>query len=189
MASGNSERKQHKAISNVNVRRANSTDVDAIAKVHVGTWRTAYKEILSADFLSNLSIDRSRATLERFLLDQKTHALYVAEDGSKHIVGFVSCGPNRDNDPTYAGEVYAMYVLQEMQRQGIGRQLIRSAVTDLRSRGFNSMIVWVLADNPSRQFYKKLGGEQVQKRKITLGGSQFEEYGYGWKDLNLIPST
>jgi ribosomal protein S18 acetylase RimI-like enzyme len=126
--------------------------------------------------------------LEKFLLDPKTHALHVAEDSSKNVVGFVSCGPNRNSDPMFEAEVYAVYVLQGMQRRGIGRQLIRSAVTDLKSRGFNSMIVWVLADNPSREFYKRLGGEHVQTRNITIGGTQLEEYGYGWKDLNLILS-
>jgi len=171
----------------IHVRRANSNDAEAIAKVHVETWRTTYKGILTADFLSNLSIDQSRITLETFLLDEKTHAMYVAVDNSKHVVGFVSCGPNRDSDPAYEGEVYAVYVLHGMQRQGTGRQLMQSAVIDLKSRGFNSMIVWVLADNPSRQFYEQLRGEHVQTRTITVGGNQLE-CGYGWKDLILILS-
>jgi ribosomal protein S18 acetylase RimI-like enzyme len=112
--------------------------------------------------------------------------VFIAEDDSKKIVGFAICGRDRDNDPTYEGEVIGLYILQSVQRRGIGKQLILSAVKDLKSRGFNSMIVWVLADNASRHFYEKLGGEHVHTRNITVGGKQFQEYGYGWKDLDSM---
>ena len=73
-----------------------------------------------------------------------------------------------------------------MQRRGIGKLLMRTAAKDLKSRGFDSMMVWVLANNPSRGFYEKLGGEHVQTRSITVGGKHFQEYGYGWKHFEAI---
>lgn len=108
----------------------------------------------------------------------------MAVDDSKSIVGFIICGQDRDNDPTYKGEVVGVYLLQSIQRRGIGKQLMLAAVKDLKSRSFDSMIVWVLADNPSRHFYEQLGGEHVQTRNTTIGGKQFQEYGYGWKNLD-----
>ncbi len=51
------------------------------------------------------------------------------------------------------------------------------------------MIAWVLADNPSRRFYEKLGGDRVQTRDIIVGGKQFKEYGYGWKNLDSLVSA
>jgi L-amino acid N-acyltransferase YncA len=168
------------------VRKAKVDDAEWIAKVRVDTWRTAYKGILTEEFLSNMSSDQSRHMWETILLDPKSQdAVYVAEDSSKHVVGFVSCGPYRDNDPLYKGEIYALYVLQEGQKRGIGRQLMQAAVTSLKNRGFNSMIAWVLADNPSSQFYERLGGKHVQTRNIAIGGKQLEEYAYGWKDLAM----
>ena len=174
----------------IRIRRADVKDADGIAKVHIDTMGTTYQGIYSAEFLTSLSYVNSRQRWQTVYLSPKSHDVtYVAEDDSMGIVGFVICGEDRDNDPAYKGEIIGLYILQNMQRRGIGKQLMLAAVKELKSKNLDSMIVWVLADNPSRQFYKKLGGEQVQKRKITLGGSQFEEYGYGWKDLNLIPPS
>jgi ribosomal protein S18 acetylase RimI-like enzyme len=169
------------------IRRANANDAEAIAKVHIDTWRSTYRGILPNEFLSGLSYDRARRKWETTLLNPNSQeAAYVAEDEIGNIVGFVICGPDRDNDPVYMGELYGIYVLQKMQRQGIGRQLMLAAVEDLRSRGFSSLLVWVLADNSSRRFYESLGGEHVQTRGITMGGKSLKELGCGWKNLDSI---
>jgi len=133
----------------IRIRRANTNDAQGIAKVHIDTWRTTYHGILPDEFLSSLSYDRTT-----YLNPNSRDAVSVAEDESRNIVGFAICGPDRDNDPIYKGELYGIYVLQKMQRRGIGRQLMLAAVQDLKSRGFSSMLVWVLADNPSRRFYE-----------------------------------
>lgn len=169
------------------IKKADAKDAAGIARVHIDTWRTSYRGIVPDNHLSNLSYNTSRRQWERALLDRKSQpAVYIAEDDAGDVVGFVSCGPDRDNDPTYVGEIFALYVLQKMQRMGIGGQLMTAAVRDLKSRGLNSMIVWVLAANPSRRFYERLGGDHVQTRNITIGGKQLEEYGYGWKNLDLM---
>ena len=169
------------------VRRGIISDAQGIAKVHVDTWRTTYHGIYPDEFLSNLSYDRARRIWETTHLIQKSqNAVYVAEDEPENIVGFAICGPDRDNDPIYKGEVIGLYVLQKMQRRGIGKHLMLAAVQDLKSRGFSSMLVWVLADNPSKRFYEGRGGEHVQTRDIVMGGKPFKEFGYGWKNLNSI---
>ena len=174
----------------IRIRTADAKDAAAVAKVQIDTWRTTYQGILPDEYLSNLSYDRSRRMWETILLGPESQVVaYVAEDDSETVVGWVSCGPDRDQDPTYRGEVYGLYVLQKMQRAGIGRQLMATAARDLKSRGFNSMIVWVLADNSSRHFYEKLRGEHAQTRDITIGGMKLKEYGYGWKNLDSIPDT
>lgn len=170
----------------IRIRKANIGDANGIARVNIDTWRTTYHGILPDEFLSNLSYERSRRNWETTSLSDSHYAVYVAEDETKHIVGFASCGPIRDNDPVYTGELYALYVLQRTQRRGVGKQLMQAAVRDLAGRGFNWVIAWVLADNPSRRFYEKLGGERVRTRDITRSGRQLKEFGYGWKNLDSI---
>jgi GNAT superfamily N-acetyltransferase len=51
--------------------------------------------------------------------------------------------------------------LDAYQRQGLGRRLTAAAVNWLLQSGLSSMLVWVLADNPSRAFYGALGGRYV----------------------------
>ena len=170
----------------ISIRKASLKDAEGIAKVHVETVRATYKGIYPDAFLSSLSYDQACLRWESVYLSPESHdAVYVAADDSK-IVGFVIYGQDRDNDQTYEGEVIGLYILQEMQRKGIGKRLMRTAAKNLKSRGFDSMIVWVLANNPSRGFYERLGGEHVQTRSITVGGKQFQEYGYGWKHFDAM---
>ena len=102
-------------------------------------------------------------------------------DGS--IVGFISGGVERTGRLGYEGEVYAIYLLQLAQRQGLGTLLVQHFVRELRARGAGSMAVWVLAANPFRQFYEALGGKLVAEQQIERGGQSFTESAYGWQDL------
>ena len=35
----------------------------------------------------------------------------------------------------------------------------------------DSMLVWVLRDNPSRGFYEELGGRYLREQVLTIGGA------------------
>jgi GNAT superfamily N-acetyltransferase len=71
--------------------------------------------------------------------------------------------------------MYAIYILKEYQRKGIGKQLIQGLIKESMS----SFLVWVLADNPSRRFYEKLGGKKIGTESITIGGVDLDEVAYG----------
>jgi GNAT superfamily N-acetyltransferase len=105
------------------------------------------------------------------------------------IVGFISGGAERTGRLGYEGELYAIYLLQLAQRQGLGTLLVQHFVCELRARGFGSMAVWVLAANPFREFYEALGGKVVAEQQIEHGGQSFTESAYGWRDLNMFRDT
>jgi hypothetical protein len=48
------------------------------------------------------------------------------------------------------------------------------------------MLVWVLADNPSRSFYEALGGELIGEQNVTIGGVDLREVAYGWPDISCL---
>jgi hypothetical protein len=56
----------------------------------------------------------------------------------------------------------------------------------LVARGFMSLLIWVLAENPSRRFYEALGGRLVRDKRETTGGVQFIEVAYAWPDARTI---
>ncbi len=51
--------------------------------------------------------------------------------------------------------------LIKSQRNGIGLLLIKAIITKFIEGNIRSMILWTLQDNPSRLFYKHLGGKIV----------------------------
>lgn len=105
---------------------------------------------------------------------------------SGEIVGFAVGGPEREGDSVYTGELYAIYLLETYQRQGLGRRLVAAVAQELVRRDLCSMLVWVLVDNPARGFYEALGGRRLHFRPITIGPATLEEVAYGWPDLRVV---
>lgn len=172
------------------IREASVSDAGGIARVHVDTWRTAYAGIVPAGLLAQLSCERSEGRWRENLSGAGTFG-YVAEDDDGRIVGFAFAGPERDGDPVYQGELYAIYILEDYQRRGIGRQLVRAVVGRLVERGLYSMLIWVLAENPARGFYEALGGQPVRQKHLERGGKELLEIAYGWEDIRplLAPAS
>ena len=52
--------------------------------------------------------------------------------------------------------------------------------------GMPSMLIWVLAKNPSRAFYEALGGQRVYEKQIVIGGETLVEVAYGWRDIHSL---
>lgn len=171
-------------------RKAQVEDAPGIARVHVDTWRTTYRGIVHDEVLDELSYQRSEQGWQASLKEpQPERHIHVAEAEGGHIVGFADSGPLRDDLENYEGEVYALYVREEHQAAGCGRQLMAMAAQCLLSDGLTSLLVWVLADNPACRFYEALGGRPVAEKKIEIGDATLQEIGYGWVNLEtlLIP--
>ena len=167
------------------VRPAEREDSAAIARVHVASWRTAYRGLLPDDFLASLSEEHYTDRWTRVIGEGSSRVFVVEEDGE--IVGFASCGRERAGEGSFAGELYAIYVLDSAQRHGQGRELVRAAAGALKKMKLTDMIVWVLRDNaPARRFYERLGGIYVRSQPITIGSATLEEVSYGWRDADLI---
>ncbi|MGE5191574.1 MAG: N-acetyltransferase family protein [Deltaproteobacteria bacterium] len=169
------------------IREARVDDAEAIARVHVDCWRTTYAQILPAEYLAQLSTAERADHWRRFLSDSRSaEVVYVAADPADGVVGFASGGPERSGELGFSGELWCIYLLERAQRAGVGRRLVSAVAGRLAELGHASMMVWVLADNPSRRFYEALGGTFVTERVIVLGGKSLVEVAYGWRDLRPL---
>lgn len=54
---------------------------------------------------------------------------------------------------------------------------------ELKDNHSKKMIVWVLADNPAKYFYEKLGGKYLGEKQIVPAGKTLNEYAYVWENL------
>ena len=169
----------------ITIRAANREDAGPIARVHVDSWRTTYDGIVPAEYLAGLSYrDRETMWNEALTTDQLAAGIVVAETEGGDVVGFASWGPEREGDRTYCAELYAIYILQEHQNRGLGRNLLSTVAQSLLEAGFSSMLLWVLEDNrPACRFYESLGGERVGGKTVSIGDVGLEEVSYGWKDI------
>ena len=166
------------------IRKATIVDAEDIAKVHVDSWKTAYKGILPDEFLNRLSYEQRTMLWERNTLEQN---VYVAENAEGKVVGF-SIGEKERTEmyDGYEGELNAIYILKAYQRQGIGKLLIQPVVEELLQKGITTMIVKVIEENPSRVFSESLGAHIVDRLEIKIAGAFMHEIVYGWSDLKQL---
>jgi GNAT superfamily N-acetyltransferase len=169
------------------IRKATVDDAEAIAIVHVESWRSTYEGIVPEAFIGSLSVqERTERWKEAFAAGDSS--IFVAEDGLS-IFGFASGGKLRANKDGsilegYDGELYAIYLLHDRQRRGAGRHLVHALAEALLTNGFKSLAVWVLKENPSVAFYQRLGGTQVAESTIEIGGVRLAELAFGWPALD-----
>jgi GNAT superfamily N-acetyltransferase len=167
----------------VSIRPATQEDVGAIAQVHVESWRTTYAGIVPDAYLAGLDVMlRSKLWSERL---RSGSLVFVAEwDG--RVVGFADGGPNREMVEECDAELYAIYLLKDAQKRGMGAALLRAMGSVLLERNFKSMAVWVLEQNRSRNFYEKMGAHMAMSKVIEIGGARLMEVAYAWTDLRSL---
>ncbi|HEV2565854.1 MAG TPA: GNAT family N-acetyltransferase [Microvirga sp.] len=165
------------------IRKAVEADVEGIARVHVQGWRESYKDFLSPEALAGLSVEeRIRMWQGAFARPDPQARLLVAETGNGEIVGFACGGPVRRESAERLGteaEIFAIYLLDKVKRQGIGRGLMGGILDHLGRHGFRSVGLWVLKENlPARRFYETLGGTPGAEQSFDLRGQTVVEIAY-----------
>lgn len=164
------------------IRKAKLKDAAGIARVHVDSWKTTYQGIVADSFLDSLTYEDRTARWTQILEKAETNPIpFVAEDPSGKIVGFAQAGPARELLPPYKGELYAIYILQSYQGKGIGKQLVQAVAQELQQKGIGSFYVWVLTENPFKDFYESIGGKQLGTKPLEIGGERLEMIAYGWE--------
>lgn len=164
------------------IRKANVDDAASIAKVYIDSWKTTYSGILPDEFLQTLTYEPKKWREQ--IVNQPIH---IAEDKDGYMVGFAMGGKERTGKYAgYDGELYAIYLLEDYQRKGIGNMLFQKVVEQLYKDGVDTMIVMVLADNPAKHFYEAMGGSLLQRTKLHVGGHELPTLVYGWKDISIF---
>jgi ribosomal protein S18 acetylase RimI-like enzyme len=88
----------------------------------------------------------------------KKTVLYIAETTEGDIVAFTWAGIEKVNPfddlpdaSKFEGELITFYVLENYQRRKIGRTLVYFITEFLIKNNVNSMLVWILKVNPSKE--------------------------------------
>ncbi|PYZ96861.1 GNAT family N-acetyltransferase [Alteribacter lacisalsi] len=170
------------------IRQAVKGDETGIARVHIDSWKETYKGIIPDIVLENRSYEEKeqmwKGAIGSLKMDGSNNRfILVAEDDHGRITGFATGGKNRSEDfqESFDAELYAIYILQSAQGRGTGRMLTAELSRLLYEKGFESIMVWVLKDNPAVRFYARLGGRPIGKRTEEIGGVELEEMALGWE--------
>lgn len=166
------------------VRAATPDDAQQMARLHAAAWQSAYAEVMSAEFLAGMDVERGaawwRETLAGAPADPEPWAHLVAEiDG--RVVAMVTVGPARDaDDDLPRAQLWMLNAHPDAFGTGAATELHRHALGAMRGRGVALAYLWVARDNPrARRFYEREGWTADGGEKSEhLGGAEVAELRY-----------
>ncbi len=148
------------------IRAASQADADSIT----GLWQQMAEQHKCYDTSVWCWSDDAPVTWKRNLVEvigKENMAILVAEVDDE-VVGFLR-GCVNDNPDIFkirkAGEIWDVFVREDMRGRGIGKALMHAGEDTLREMGAEDMKFHVALKNPGAiEFYKKMGYEPVMYR-------------------------
>lgn len=164
---------------------AGPADAEALAYVHVTSWRETYRGLLPEAFLARMSEAGFARRFHKSLAQEAGVTLAVADRFG--LVGYASGGPSRRGAPGEA-EISVLYLLRSAQGRGLGRALLTETARALAARGATSLMISVLRENfGARGFYEHLGGiAEPARQEPGPGGTLLYEVAYRWPDIRTL---
>jgi ribosomal protein S18 acetylase RimI-like enzyme len=163
------------------IRPVTVGEAAGIARVHVDSWRFAYRSLLPQAVLDDLSIEARTRYWEHGVTHPYPRAVTLVAVRDGRVLGFCSCGPSLDPDtPATRGQLAAIYVDPASSRQGIGRLLMDAALAHLAREGFTAAELWVMAGNTiAQRFYEGYGWKPSGRTQVEMmHGADITEIGY-----------
>jgi ribosomal protein S18 acetylase RimI-like enzyme len=162
----------------IEVRRAKPSDAAAVAETHDESWRAAYQGIIPGRELERLINRRGPDWWDGSIRKGSRISILVF---GETVAGYANYGRNRARSLQYDGEIYELYLRPEFQGLGFGRRLFGAARRDLAQSGFNSLVVWALADNsPAVSFYQAMAGKPIARSSEKFGDKVLDKIAYAW---------
>ncbi len=161
----------------VTLRDATERDSAAIARLHADSWRSAYRGIMSDEYLDNRAYSE-RAALWQARFSEKPNKPFftILAETDGQLAGFACVFPNED--PIFGSFLDNLHVTPERTGQGIGRLLLNGVARRLLADGtLGGVYLWVIEKNTrARHFYSKAGAVEVETAVMPMpdGGRHTE---------------
>jgi len=132
-------------------------DYERKGYIHFRSWLETYDRLMDSGYLEKHSLERCINIAKKY-----PENTLVAEYKNE-IVVFAAYNKSSDSDVN-RGEVYALYVLKDYQKLGIGKALMDECIKRLVTYEYIS--VWVLHNNiPAIAWYENYGFAKDGKTK------------------------
>ena len=130
----------------IEIRRADDSDIPAVAHIINEAWKTAYAGIVPKNYLDEIREEDKVLRLREGLARVPHMRYYVlCEDGVP--VGAASLHRARNEDLPDAAEFSFFYLLPSVWRRGYGTRLLNHLKSESREAGFLRMCCGVLEEN------------------------------------------
>jgi len=152
----------------IKIRLANVEDLTTVEQLAREIWPVTYAGIVPPEHLNYMLDLFYNNTALRDQLQNQHHIFLIVESAGKPVA-FASYSTIEPG----VSKLQKIYVHQDTQGQGIGKQLIDHIISDLQSRSVHTMRLNVNRYNKARFFYEKIGFVIVKEEDVDLGNNVF----------------
>jgi GNAT superfamily N-acetyltransferase len=166
------------------IRMAQPADADEVAQLHARSWHTAYRGILSDEFLDGpLLADRLALWRARFAEANRTDQIVLVDEEAGNMRGFACAF--LDADPDWGTLLDNLHVVPDRKGKGLGRQLMAAVASQILRRNRTQLHLWAFEQNhAARRFYERLGGVVTTSHtELAPDGREVNAVRYCWSDL------
>lgn len=175
----------------ITYEKATLDDAYGIEYVAAHSWKETYSYAVPQEYLDKriANIEQGQEQIKEFMkeIEENYNGGYIIAKDDDKIIGFVSY--HDDNRKDY-GHIGALYLLQEYQGQGIGKELFKMAVQNLKDLGYSTIRLTCLMGNKTINFYRKYLGEGIGVILSSIDGKYYPTDVVEFKDadatLNLL---
>lgn len=155
------------------IRESTLSDANEVAAIHVKSWQQSYRSIIDEHYLENISFSDRLELRNKILQSNDPNQIHLVAVYEETIIGFCDAGSAFESAANYRGEIYAIYLLEEFKKLGVGQRLLQAAHEFLAQKKLLPYVAWVLKANHSAcAFYQKNGGivsgEKSKKLEVSL---------------------
>ncbi len=165
-----------KPLNDTDIRIATFKDALSIAEVHVQGWKETYIGMVKQEILDELNV-LDKEQLWKEISRSPDHQLFIYTENGV-VKGFLDGYLNPENN---VAEILAFYLLKEVQKQGIGRELFQKFYQYALNQGYAFIRLEVFNKNPSRFFYEKMGAKLIAEAELPEFGFGITELLYQWE--------
>ena len=163
------------SLDSITWRDAVTTDIPALAELHVTTWNATYNTTRGPTIAT-----RTWQWNQAFAKDHRRDFVLVLEDRNGRLIGFTWGKPSEGE---FEGELSKIYLRWEYHGLGLGRRMMAETARRFIERGIHSFILFAELSNPTLTFYDHMGGERLLDDRGQFHGS------YGWRDARTLVAS
>jgi len=168
------------------IRAAGLADAGAIAQLHAHSWQSAYRGILSDEFLQGPLHENRRVLWHTRLSDTERADQFVLVDEEGGALRGFACA-FLEADPEWGCLLDNLHVVPDLKGRGLGGQLMTAvAQRVMLSNPDSGLHLWAYEQNlAARRFYERLGGIISERHaEMAPDGTEVNAVRYFWSELS-----
>lgn len=159
----------------ISIIYATNNDIPEIQKIAFSAWPYTFKDILSPQQIGYMMDWMYSTQSLQEQMEVKNHHYFLAKQNDK-FSGYMSIEHNCEN--TGKTKIHKIYILPDLQKKGIGKQLLDRAISEAKLRNDRAVYLNVNKYNANAiGFYEKNGFFLAKEEVIDIGnGFVMDDY-------------